>query len=158
MVTVRRVAGVMLLFAAPLAAQQAHIQSAAWVGGCWRMEAGNRIVDEQWMAPAGDAMLGMSRTVRDGRLDEYELIILRVVDGRLDYEAHPVRQPTGVFSATHISDTLLVFENPRHDFPRLIAYEKRGRDSLLARIAAGPLATDRAIRFPYRRVACANAK
>ncbi len=158
MVTGPRLALAALLLAAPAAAQQASITSAAWIGGCWRLEAKGRVVDEQWMAPAGDVMLGMARSVRDGRLDEYELTLLRQVDGRLDYEAHPVRQPTAVFSSTYVSDTLIVFENPRHDFPRLIAYERHGRDSLVARIAGGPLPSDRTIRYPYRRVPCANTR
>ena len=147
-----------LLLAAPAAAQQASIKSAAWIGGCWRLEAKGRVVDEQWMAPAGDVMLGMARTVRDGRLDEYELTLLRQVDGRLDYEAHPVRQPTAVFSSTWVSDTLLIFENPRHDFPKLVAYQKRGADSLIARVAGGNQPSDRAILYPYRRVPCGNAR
>ena len=90
------------------------------------------------MAPAGGTMLGMGRTIREGELDDYELMIIRAKDGRVDYEAHPMMQPTAVFTATVVSDTLLQFENPRHDFPRLIAYQRRGTDSLVARIAAGP--------------------
>lgn len=157
MVSGSRLALAALLLAAPAAAQQASLKAASWLGGCWRLEAGSRVVDEQWMAPAGDVMLGMARTVKDGRLAEYELTLLRFVDGRLDYEAHPVRQPAAVFSSTHVSDTLLVFENPRHDFPKLIAYEKHGRDSLVARIAGGNQPSDRSVLYPYRRVPCANA-
>ena len=148
MVSGPRLAVAALLLAAPAAAQQASIKSAAWIGGCWRLEAKGRVVDEQWMA----------RTVRDGRLDEYELTLLRQVDGRLDYEAHPVRQPTAVFSSTWVSDTLLIFENPRHDFPKLVAYQKRGADSLIARVAGGNQPSDRAILYPYRRVPCGNAR
>jgi hypothetical protein len=40
----------------------------AWIAGCWRQSASNgtkRVIDEQWMAPRGRTMLGMSRTVRD---------------------------------------------------------------------------------------------
>ena len=106
------------------------------------------------MAPAGGTMLGMGRTIREGKLDDYELLIIRAKDGRVDYEAHPMMQPTAVFTATVVSDTLLQFENPRHDFPRLIAYQRRGADSLFARIAAGPAKGDQQIVFAYHRVAC----
>jgi hypothetical protein len=99
-------------------------------------------------------MLGMGRTIREGELDDYELMIIRAKDGRVDYEAHPMMQPTAVFTATVVSDTLLQFENPRHDFPRLIAYQRRGTDSLVARIAAGPAGGDRQILFTYRRMPC----
>ena len=109
------------------------------------------------MAPAGGTMLGMGRTVKAGRLDDYELMLIRAHDGRVDFEAHPMMQPTAVFTATVMSDTLLQFENPRHDFPRLIAYQRRGADSLLARIAAGPAPGDHQVVFAYRRIACAGA-
>ncbi len=106
------------------------------------------------MTPAGGTMLGMGRTIKAGRLDDYELVLIRERDGRIDYEAHPVMQPAAVFTATVVSDTLLQFENPRHDFPKLIAYRKRGADSVIARIAAGPAPGDSQVLFAYRRTAC----
>jgi len=139
----------------PVAAQApASIARAAWIAGCWVTERGKATIEEQWMAPAAGTMLGMGRTIREGELDDYELMIIRAKDGRVDYEAHPMMQPTAVFTATVVSDTLLQFENPRHDFPRLIAYQRRGTDSLVARIAAGPATGDRQIRFTYRRMPC----
>jgi hypothetical protein len=106
------------------------------------------------MAPAGGTMLGMGRTIREGKLDDYELLLIRVKDDRVDYEAHPMMQPTAIFTATAVTDTLLQFENPRHDFPKLIAYQRRGTDSLVARVAAGPAKGDHQIVFSYHRVAC----
>lgn len=151
----RATTAVMLLVAAPAAAQQpASIGHAAWLAGCWSMQRGKATIEEQWMAPAGGTMLGMGRTIREGKLDDYELIVIRAKDGRVDYEAHPMMQPTAVFTATVVSDSLLQFENPRHDFPKLVAYQRRGADSLIARIAAGPAPGDQQVLLPYRRVAC----
>lgn len=130
------------------------IASASWLAGCWVTTRGKATIEEQWMAPAGGTMLGMGRTIREGKLDDYELVLIRAKDGRVDYEAHPMMQPTSVFTATIVSDTLLQFENPRHDFPKLVAYQRRGTDSLVARIAAGPAKGDQQIVFAYRRVAC----
>ena len=135
----------------------ATINHAAWLAGCWVTLRGQATIEEQWMAPAGGTMLGMGRTIKAGRLDDYELMLIRAHDGRVDFEAHPMMQPTSVFTATVMSDTLLQFENPRHDFPRLIAYQRRGADSLLARIAAGPAPGDHQVVFTYRRMACAGA-
>jgi len=145
----------LLLAARPGTAQApSSVAPAAWIAGCWVSERGKAKVEEQWMAPAGGTMLGMGRTIRDGELTDYELVIIRAKDGRVDYEAHPMMQPTAVFTATVVSDTLLQFENPRHAFPRLVAYQRRGTDSLVARIAAGPARGDRQIVFAYRRVPC----
>lgn len=150
------VAGTLLLLAPGTGAAQAppSITSAAWLAGCWVMQRGTTTIEEQWMTPAGGAMLGMGRTMKAGRLDDYELVLIREHDGRLDYEAHPVMQPASVFTATVVSDTLLQFENPRHDFPRLIAYRRRGADSVIARIAAGPAPGDNQVLFAYRRTPC----
>jgi hypothetical protein len=132
----------------------ASLKPAAWIAGCWTVTKGTTTIDEQWMAPAGGIMLGMARTITGGKVEEYELIVLRAVDGRVDYEAHPSFQTPAVFTASHLSDTLLVFQNPRHDFPKVIAYRKAGPDSLVASVAAGTAPGDRTIAFPYHRVAC----
>lgn len=148
-------ATLLLLSSRPAAAQApATIASAAWLAGCWVMQRGQTTIEEQWMTPAGGTMLGMARTIKGGQLDDYELVLIRAKDGRVDYEAHPMMQPTAVFTATVVSDTMLQFENPRHDFPRLIAYHRRGADSVIARIAAGPAPGDKQVLFPYRHTAC----
>jgi hypothetical protein len=145
----------LLLPGHPLAAQApVSIGHATWLAGCWSSQRSKATVEEQWMAPAGGTMLGMGRTIREGKLEDYELLLIRVQEGRVDYEAHPMMQPTAIFTATVVSDTLLQFENPRHDFPKLVAYQRRGADSLLARIAAGTAPGDRQVVFSYRRIAC----
>ena len=49
----------------PVTASMA-ISQLGWLAGNWRLERNGRVVDEQWMAPAGGVMLGMSRTVIPG--------------------------------------------------------------------------------------------
>jgi len=149
------VASLLLLASRPGIAQApSSVAPAAWIAGCWVTQRGKATIEEQWMAPAAGTMLGMGRAIREGKLDDYELTVIRITDGRMDYEAHPMMQPTAVFTATVVSDTLLQFENPRHDFPKLVAYQRRGVDSLVARVAAGPASGDRQIVFSYHRVAC----
>ncbi len=70
-----------------------------------------------WRRPAAPCSAWAAPSGRD-ELDDYELMLIRAKDGRVDYEAHPMMQPTAVFTATVVSDTLLQFENPRHDFPQ----------------------------------------
>lgn len=49
-------------------AQAADVAALAWLSGCWRQESPSRVVEEMWMTPSGDGMLGMSRTVARGRI------------------------------------------------------------------------------------------
>lgn len=127
------------------------IARAAWLVGRWETDEPDRIVEEHWLAPRGDAMLGVGRTLEGGQMVGTELIVLREKDGRLLYEAHPSGQPAAVFPATTISDTLLVFENPVHDFPQVIGY-RRLEDGGLAAWVEGRLdGVPRRMEFAYRR-------
>lgn len=88
------------------------------------------------MAPLGDAMVGMSRSVRDGRMTGFELLRIVVRDGGLVYIADPSGQARTEFPATEVSEDILTFENPAHDFPKKIQYRKTGVDSLVANVEA----------------------
>ena len=135
----------------------AGLQRLAWLQGCWRIDAGARVVDEQWMAPRAGTMLGSARTVRDGKMVEHEFVVLRELgDGRLVYEVSPSGRPATTFTSIEFDDGGVVFENLQHDFPQRVAYRRQGSDLLAwiegpARNAPGQT---RRIEYPYRRVAC----
>ena len=76
------------------------LEPAAWLAGCWRLERGSVVIDEQWMAPRGDAMVGMARTVRAGAMRGFELVRIVVRDGQLVYVADPSGQSRTEFPAT----------------------------------------------------------
>lgn len=132
----------------------AGINRVAWLRGCWETTSGQRTTEEQWMAPRAGSMLGMSRTMREGLLGEFEFVVLRERGDRLVYEAHPSGQAGAAFLSRTVSDAIVVFENPGHDLPALIGYERKGPDSLLAWIEGTASGRTRRIDFPYRRVAC----
>lgn len=100
-------------------------------------------------------MIGVGRTIRDGKVTAYEMIVLREQAERLAYEAHPSGQASTTFLSTRISASELVFENPAHDFPQEVGYRIDG-DALLAWIRGTQDGKDRRIEFPYRRVRCAG--
>jgi len=143
---------------AAMGAHAATVADLAWLQGCWRLDDGSRIVDEQWMAPRGGTMLGASRTVRDGKTVEHESVVMRdATEGRIDYDVTPSRQQRTVFTSIEATAERVVFENLQHDFPQRVAYQRRGADLLAwiegpARNVPGQL---RRIEYPYRRVACA---
>lgn len=124
-----------------------------WLQGCWQVTSDARTVEEQWMAPRGDSMVGMSRTVREGTLAEYELVIIRTRGAALVYTAHPSGQASAEFTATIVSDKRVVFENLQHDFPQRIGYERDG-PSLHAWVEGSRGGRERRIEFPYARTAC----
>lgn len=130
------------------------IERVAWLQGCWEMASGTRLVEEQWTRPRGGIMLGVGRTTRDGRLVEYETIVLTEKDGALAYEAHPSGQPAAVFALREIEDGRVLFANDTHDFPQRIGYRTDGPDRLLAWVEGTMKGQPRRIEFSYQRVAC----
>ena len=138
------------------AAQQdsVAIDRLAWLAGCWEMRSGARRTEEQWMMPRGGAMLGMSRTVRNDTLIEFEHVRIERRGSDMYYVASPSRQATAEFKATAFTDSSVKFENPEHDFPQRIMYRRQGSDSLIASIEGPRGGTTRTIAYPYRRVSC----
>ena len=130
------------------------IDRVAWLQGCWEMANGPRVVEEQWTRPRGGIMLGVGRTTRDGKLVEYETVLLSEKTESLAYEAHPSGQAGAVFMLKTVSDTQVVFENLSHDFPQRVGYEKRDADELLAWVEGTTNGQQRRIPFTYRRAAC----
>lgn len=142
-----------LLILAALA-QAADASALSWMAGCWRQESSGRVVEEMWMAPRGDGLLGMSRTVAKGRIVDHEFLQIRVQDGRLVYIAKPSRQPEATFTAKTASAREVIFENLAHDFPQRVIYRLQEDGNLAARIEGTEKGQARGVDFPMTRVAC----
>lgn len=127
-----------------------------WLAGCWELRAGARLTHEQWMAPLGGLMMGMSRTVVRDTTREFEYLRIEVRAGSVAYVARPSGQTETVFPAATVSDSLVIFSNPEHDFPQRIIYRPRGTDSLVARIEGNRNGQVRGIDFPMRRTGCSG--
>ncbi len=146
-----------LALSAPLPAAQAparSINDAAWLAGCWTNESGGRQYDEQWMKPAGGTMIGMSRTVSKERTSAWEFLQLREEGGEIFYVAKPSNQPEARFKLIASRDGYLRFENPEHDFPKVIMYTRGEGGALVAQIQGPMNGETRTINFPMRRGGC----
>jgi len=114
---------------------RATIADVAWMAGTWITTEATRTVEEHWTPPAGGAMLAVSRTIAGGRLAEFEFLRMVERDGGLVYVAQPNGRPPTDFAMTRIDAASVTFENPEHDFPKTIRYEKRTDGALVASIA-----------------------
>ncbi|HSI56099.1 MAG TPA: DUF6265 family protein [Ideonella sp.] len=136
-------------------AQADALDQLAWLGGCWASEGGEPGSGEQWMAPAGGTLLGMSRTVSKGKTVAHEFMqIRRGDDGRLAFIAQPSGQALTRFPLLRLSATEAVFENPDHDFPQRVIYASGDGKLLRARIEGKVQGVARGIDFPMKRVPC----
>jgi Domain of unknown function (DUF6265) len=130
------------------------LQDFAWLAGHWRIEQGDRMIDEHWMAPAAELMMGMARNVQGGKVREYEFTLLRQeANGDILYVASPSKQTEAAFKLTSLRDGEAVFENPEHDFPKKVIYARQPDGSLLAAIEGpGRDGKTRRVEYPFKRV------
>lgn len=117
----------------------ADVKPLEWMAGSWVDESGGsggggRRSEEHWTQPAGGTMIGMNRTVAGDRTVFFEYLRIEIRSGEVLYVASPRgRQPATLFKLIETCERRAVFENPEHDFPQRIIYERKGEE-LHARI------------------------
>lgn len=137
------------------AATVATVEPLAWLGGCWAADGGEPGSVEHWLAPAGGTLLGVSRTVRNGRTVAHEfMLIRRNAAGTVEYVASPSGQKTTAFALVRVADGEAVFENLQHDFPQRIVYALTAPGRLAARIEGTTGAGPKVVHFPMTRTRC----
>ena len=146
----------LLLIVSSVARADGHpLDKLAWLGGCWKSDTAEAGTVEHWLPVAGGSMLGVSRTVKQGKTVAHEFMQIRAqADGTLVFHAQPSGQPAATFVMLRVSDTEVVFENLQHDFPQRIVYAIEGGDKLRARIEGMRNGSLRSIPFPMTRVSC----
>ncbi|SFS37163.1 DUF6265 family protein [Brevundimonas viscosa] len=114
------------------AAQAPTPDALAWMSGYWLSCEDGREVSETWSDPRGGLLAGRGKTFQSGEAT-FELSHIGPRQDGLAYFARPNGRAATVFAATEIGDNRAVFENPAHDFPTRIVYEREG-EILSARI------------------------
>lgn len=106
------------------------IGALAWLEGTWTCVVGpDELVEERWSSPRGGMMLGIGRTLRGGgqaeRAVAFEFLRIESRAGELVYVAQPGgRSPGTEFTLRSSTSSAWSFENPAHDFPRIVRYER----------------------------------
>lgn len=124
---------------APVAELPNEIAKAEWLMGAWGHTTQEGALSEKWEKVNDSVMHGESYFVVGGKDTVFaETVSLTSEGGKLAYTVtvpgqngdKPVR-----FDLTSSSESQLVFENPQHDFPNKIVYNKITNDSLTAEIS-----------------------
>jgi len=98
-----------------------------WMAGEWVSESNDRWTEEQWSAPRGGLMLGLGRLGKYDRAMGFEFMRIAVeADGRILFWGAPGGQAPVAFRLVEQNANSAVFENPRHDFPKRVAYRRDG--------------------------------
>jgi len=146
---------ILLAAARPAAAAPEGVDRLAWLAGCWRAEGAEAGSGEQWLAPAGGTLLGVSRTVKNGATVAHEFMQIRAAEGGgLVFIAQPSGKPEGSFVLLPGAAAEAVFENLQHDFPQRVIYRLEDGGRLRARIEGQRNGQLRGADFPMQRVPC----
>lgn len=129
--------------AAPLPARAEapgqRVAALAWMAGSWSGVKAGVASEEHWTSPAGGALIGLHKDVRDGRMTSFEFLRIEADgEGRVCYLASPRAAPPTSFCATEVGERRVVFENRAHDFPQRIVYWLDPDGRLHARVE-GPM-------------------
>jgi hypothetical protein len=97
-------------------------------------------------------MVGMSRTVRDGRTTAFEFLRIEKRGADLFYVPQPGGKPPVAFKLVSDADGRFVFENlTGEDRVSRIEYRRDGEDALYARIEGAENQKPFAFEYRYRR-------
>jgi len=120
----------------PLAGTAATISQVSWIGTTWAGTTGPLRTEERWTPPASGGMMATARTLRGEALASFEFLCIAERSGTLVYLAMPnARMPATTFVLTAITPTSATFENPGHDFPKMIRYAQTPDGGLETTIA-----------------------
>lgn len=124
---------------APVAAAPNKMAATEWLIGSWGHTTPEGALSEKWEKVNDSVMHGESYFVVGGKDTVFaETVALTSEKGKLSYTVKvpgqnnekPVR-----FDLTSSTESQLVFENPQHDYPNKIVYNKITNDSLVAEIS-----------------------
>jgi hypothetical protein len=145
----------LVLSVLPASADDVSVAAMGWMTGCWSSVGGDPGSGEQWMNPAAGSMLGMSRTVNDGKTVAFEFLRIAEDDeGIPALFAIPSGQAATTFTLLRQSDNEVVFENPGHDFPQRVIYRLAPGPKLIGRIEGTVNGEARSIDFPMKKIDC----
>lgn len=133
----------------PEAGEDDPLEALRWLGGHWAVDAQTGYAEELWMPPRGGLMLGLNRTVKEGRGANFETMRIESRKDGIYYVASPSGGPSTDFKLVESAEHRAVFANPEHDFPKRIVYERDGAE-LKAWAEGDP---GQVLAFSWKRVA-----
>jgi hypothetical protein len=140
-----------LLFCGVLRAQERDLSTFGWLAGGWESTEGPS-TEERWTSPTSNLMLGVSRTVSDGKTVGFEFMRLEKRGPEIYYVPQPNGRPPVDFKLTAAENGAFVFENASGvDRVHRIEYRREGEDRLYARIDGVQNGKPFLLEYRYRR-------
>lgn len=134
--------------------QYLKLENAKWFLGNWENVTKESVSREIWTQKNDSTLFAESFTTVEKDTVFYEKVdlierndsLLYIVSVRDQNKEKPV-----TFYSTKSTKNQLVFENPKHDFPNKIEYNKVGSDSIFAKIYGTDKGKEVTVDFPMKR-------
>jgi len=107
----------------------------SWMQGYWTGEQDGTRMEEVWLPPRGNVMIGIHVDLFASGRAFFEYLRIQQRGDTLVFLASPLGRPPTPFIASGVTDSSVTFENPDHDFPQMIAYRVDRTGRLHARIS-----------------------
>ena len=105
----------------------------AWLAGDWAGTVDGVEMEESWLPPKGNSMLGVHRDVKNDRTVSFEFFRVEATSDGVIYWASPRSKTPVPFQMIESANQRVVFENKDHDYPQRIIYWLDKAQSLHAR-------------------------
>ncbi len=134
-------------------AESIDMKSFYYLEGKWMIEGKERNIYEEWRIENDTLMSSYSYYVEKGDTSYSETVELKKTGGDIfyipsvEYNAGPVK-----FKLISLIKNKAVFENPQHDFPTKIIYEKINNDRLHASIEGMIEGKLKVIEYNFKRI------
>jgi hypothetical protein len=139
------------LVAAP-ADPKPSLDTLGWMAGGWVMMHDGTCTEERWTRPADDSLVGLSRTVANGRTKSFEFMRIEMRSEAVFFVAQPAGRPPVDFKLASSTGSEIVFVNPGNDdHLKRIVYRRSGPDELTARIEGADGGKPFAVDYVYRK-------
>jgi hypothetical protein len=138
----------------PVAAEDgppAKLSDLSWIAGSWLQTKNGIDSEENWIAPKGEIMLGISRTVRGDGRTSFEYLRIAKTQAGIIYFASPQGRAATEFPLKAMEGKKVTFENEKHDFPQRIIYWLGEDGNLHARIEGTVNGQARGMEWQWKR-------
>lgn len=127
------------------------IDSLKFMQGAWEAERGSGVSQETWMPPSGKSMLGVSRTLREGRTTFTEFLMIEEKEGKVTMTiCQKLGGPAITLVAGKVSDTEVVFEPVNDPNKATVTYRLVDKE-LHATVAGSNDGKPYTIEFKFKR-------
>ena len=125
----RQIAILIFLCSITFGSTQSHdISALNWLSGNWEMDG----FKAHYTTPEGGQIFSVSRYFKDEKVTFFEFEHFFMKDGSIFVNPYPKGEKSVIFKITNFDPAIkkAVFQNPEHDWPTQLSYERKSDDRL----------------------------